>query len=402
LNKTIAVIGTGYIGLPLAILLARTGSRVIGVDLNREIVRAVNEGILASLSITEKDLKAIVEEESVKRNLIAGEEVQPADVFIVAVQTPLHPRRKAADLSHVIASVRSVLPHLKAGNLVIIESTIPPLTTREVIKPLIEANTPYTVGRDVYLAHCPERVLPGNVFHEMVNSNRVIGAEDEESCRLAKEVYASFVKGEIDIVDDVTAELVKLMENSFRDVNIALANEFSLITETLGTDVTRAIRLANKHPRVDILAPGIGVGGHCLPVDPWFITEVDPENSVLIQTARRINDGMPPHTADRIRNALAGTGNPRIVVLGVTYKPDVNDLRESPALEVVELLRKDGYDVAAYDPIAPGYGLKSIRDVASGADCLAVLVAHTAFVEELAASEDAIKAAMRTPLVLRF
>jgi len=402
MNKVIVVIGTGYVGLPLAVMLARAGYKVVGVDLNKEIVKAVKEGIFAALSIAEKDLQDIVQEESVKRNLIASEEVCKADVFVVSVQTPLHKRKKEADLSYVVSAVKSILPHLREGNLVVIESTVPPLTMREVIKPLIEEHTNFTVGKNIFLAHCPERVLPGDVFYEIVHNNRIIGGLDEKSCLMAKEVYSSFVKGEIEIVDDVTAELVKLMENTYRDVNIALANEFSLITETLGVDIKKAIKLANKHPRVNILNPGIGVGGHCLPVDSWFIAEVDPKNSVLIQTARRINDGMPYQAAARIRKAVSKIGNPKIVALGITYKPDVYDLRESPALKIIELLREDGYQVEAYDPIVNGYKYTSIKDIVRGADCLVVLVEHTVIREMLESAEEEIKSAMRNPIIVRF
>lgn len=402
MDKVIAVIGIGYIGLPLAIMLARAGYKVVGVDLNKESVKAVNEGILAALSITEKDLQDIVQEESVKRNLMASEEVCQADVFVVSVQTPLHKRKKEADLSYIVSAINSILPHLREGNLIVIESTMPPLTLREVIKALIEENTSFVVGKDIFLAHCPERVLPGNVFHEIVHDNRIIGGIDQKSCLMAKEIYSSFVKGEIEIVDDVTAELVKLMENSYRDVNIALANEFSLIAETLGVDIKKVIELANKHPRVNILNPGIGVGGHCLPVDPWFITEVDPKNSVLVQSARRINDEMPYKAAARIRKAVSEILDPKIVALGITYKPDVYDLRESPALKVIELLREDGYQVEAYDPVVDGYKYNSIKDIAKGADCLAVLVEHSPIREMLADAEHEMKSVMRNPIIIRF
>ncbi len=402
MDKVIAVIGIGYIGLPLAVMLARVGYKVVGVDLNKENVKAVNEGILAALSITEKDLQDIVQEESVKRNLMASEEVCPADAFVVSVQTPLHKRKKEADLSYIVSAINSILPHLREGNLIVIESTMPPLTLREVIKPLIEENTSFVVGENIFLAHCPERVLPGNVFHEIVHDNRIIGGSDQKSCLMAKEIYSSFVKGEIEIVDDVTAELVKLMENSYRDVNIALANEFSLIAETLGVDIKKVIELANKHPRVNILNPGIGVGGHCLPVDPWFITEVDPRNSVLVQSARRINDEMPYQATARIRKAVSGILGPKIVALGITYKPDVYDLRESPALKVIELLREDGYQVEAYDPVVDGYKFTSIKDIAKGADCLAVLVEHSLIRETLANAEQEIKSVMRNPIIVRF
>ncbi|MFC1962390.1 nucleotide sugar dehydrogenase [Chloroflexota bacterium] len=402
MDKVITVIGIGYIGLPLAIMLAKAGYKVVGVDLDNESVKAVNEGVLAALSISEKGLQDMMQEKSVKGNLTASEEVCPADVFVVSVQTPLHKRKKEADLSYVVSAINSILPHLREGNLILIESTMPPLTLREIIKPVLEENTSFVVGENIFLAHCPERVLPGNVFREIVHDNRIIGGIDQKSCLMAKEIYSSFVKGEIEIVDDVSAELVKLMENTYRDVNIALANELSLIAETLGVDNKKVIELANKHPRVNILNPGIGVGGHCLPVDPWFITEVDPRNSVLVQSARRINDEMPYKAAARIRKTVSGILDPKIVTLGITYKPDVCDLRMSPAAKVIELLREDGYQVEAYDPLVDGYKFTSIKDIAKGADCLAVLVEHSPIKEMFTNEDNEIKMVMRNSNIIRF
>jgi UDP-N-acetyl-D-mannosaminuronic acid dehydrogenase len=368
MNKKVVVMGIGYVGLPLAIMLARKGYTVVGVDTNKEIVNSLNEGKPTSLSINEPKLQDILHGKKVKENLTASEKVCAADIFIVSVPTPLHKRKKEADLSYVVSAVKSILPCLKKGNLIIIESTIPPLTTREIIKPLIENATKLIVGNDVFLAHCPERILPGD-----------------------------------GITDDVTAELVKLMENTYRDVDIALANEFSLIAETLGVDINKAIEVANKHPRVNILSPGIGVGGHCLPVDPWFITEVDPKNSVIIQTARRINDEMPYKTAAKIRKAVAKIADPKIVALGITYKPNVCDLRESPALKVIDLLQKDGYKIEGYDPLVDDYKYtSSITDIARGVDCLAILVKHSVIEEEVKRFEGEIKSAMRTPIIVEF
>jgi UDP-N-acetyl-D-mannosaminuronic acid dehydrogenase len=267
--------------------------------------------------------------------------------------------------------------------------------------PLIE-KTGLKVGKDVFLCHCPERILPGEIFEEIVNNNRVIGGLDGKAAEMARDVYASFVKGELYLTDDITAELVKLMENTSRDVSIALANEFASVAEGLGVDVLRAIELANKHPRINILKPGIGTGGHCIPVDPWFIKEVDPINSRLIHTARLINDEVPRKIAAKIRKALKDIKNPRIVALGVTYKPDTSDVRNSPALEIIEMLKEDGYTVEAFDPLAPGYKYSSIRELAAGADCLVVLVEHRVIREELAAAASDIKKVMRNPLIIRF
>jgi UDP-N-acetyl-D-mannosaminuronic acid dehydrogenase len=257
------------------------------------------------------------------------------------------------------------------------------------------------VGEDVLLAHCPERVMPGQSFYELIHNNRVIGGINQESAQLAKEIYESFVEGDLDLTDDLTAEMVKLMENTCRDVNIALANEFSLVAETLGIDIEKPISLANKHPRVKILSPGIGVGGHCLPKDPWFLIHSDPKNTSLILTARRVNEEMPERVASRIRRFLKDIRNPKIVALGMTYKPDSDDLRESPSLEVVGILKEEGYDITAYDNLVEGRGYDSIAKIAKDADCVVVLVEHTSIRKELDTFEGVIKSFMRTPIILR-
>lgn len=396
--KKIVVIGTGYVGLPLAIMLARSGYEVTGVDIQEDIVDAINAGVL---HLAEEEAKQIFREPRVRENLHAQKTPCEADVFIISVPTPLDEKKRIADLSHVIASIESILPFLRSGNLVIVESTVPPLTCREIIAPLIE-KTGLKVGADILLCHCPERILPGEVFEEVVNNDRVIGGLSDKAAQMAREVYASFVKGNLYLTDDVTAELVKLIENTYRDVNIALANEFAAVAEGLEVDIVQAINLANKHPRVSILKPGIGTGGHCIPVDPWFIKEVNPANSRLIHTARMINDEIPYKIAARIRQTLKDIENPRIVALGVTYKPDTYDVRNSPALKIVSLLKEDGYQVEAYDPLAEGYRYPPIEEAAQGADCLVVLVEHQIIKEELARKGIDIKKAMRHPLILRF
>jgi UDP-N-acetyl-D-mannosaminuronic acid dehydrogenase len=398
MKEKIVVLGVGYVGLPLAITLAKVGYKVVGVDINRKVVEAVNQG---KLHLKEKGIEAAFNEGKVKRNFRASERPCAADVFIVAVQTPLDRTNKLPDLSYLVSAIRSVIPYLRKGNLIIVESTVPPLTCRNVIKPLIENCSELKVGKDVFLALCTERILPGETFHELVHNNRVIGGIDSKSGRLAKKIYSSFVKGDIDLADDVTAEVVKLMENTYRDVNIALANEFSLVAETLGIDVKEAIRLANKHPRVKILSPGIGVGGHCLPKDPWFLIHSDPKNTDLVLTARKVNELMPERVASKIRRFLRDVKDPKIVVFGLTYKPDSDDLRESPSLEVIRLLEEDGYNVKAYDNLVEGHEYDSIVDVAKNADCIVVLVEHTAIKKELEKSEHSIKAVMRSPMILR-
>ena len=396
--KKIVVIGTGYVGLPLAVMLARSGYEVIGVEIKDKVVNAINTGVLHS---GEQDVKQIFLDPQVRKNLRAQKTPCEGDVFIISVPTPLDEKKRIADLSEVIEGVKSFLPFLRRGNLVIIESTVPPLTCREIITPLIEKSG-FKVGREVFLCHCPERILPGDIFYEIVHSDRVIGGVDSKAAQMAREIYASFVKGNLYLTNDVVAELVKLMENTYRDVNIALANEFAAVAEGIGEDIMQAIELTNKHPRVSILKPGIGTGGHCIPVDPWFIKQVDPVNSRLIQTARLINDEVPYKIAGKIRHAVRDIKDPRIVALGVTYKPDTYDVRNSPALKIIDLLKEDGYQVEFYDPLVEGHQYTFIKEVAKEADCLVMLVEHQVIKEQLAREETEIKEVMRHPLILRF
>lgn len=396
--KKIVVIGTGYVGLPLAIMLARSGYKVVGVDIQKSVIDEINNGVL---NLAEEKIRDIFQEADVKKNLVAQETPCEADVFVISVPTPLDETKRVADLSQVMAALRSILPHLRPGNLLIIESTVPPLTCRNIIAPFIE-ETGLKVNEDIFLCHCPERILPGDVFYEIINNSRIIGGLDDNASQMAREIYASFVKGNLYLTDDVTAELVKLMENTYRDVNIALANEFAAVAEGLGVDIMQAIVLANKHPRVDILLPSIGTGGHCIPVDPWFIKEVDPINSRLIHTARLVNDEIPHKIAAKIRHVVRDMKNPRIVALGVTYKPDTYDTRNSPAIKIIELLRADGYNIEAYDPLVDGYQYTSINDIACGADCLVILVEHQIVKSELTQYEGEIRKAMRHPIILRF
>jgi UDP-N-acetyl-D-mannosaminuronic acid dehydrogenase len=396
--KKIVVIGTGYVGLPLAIMLARSGYKVTGVDVQDKIVNSINEGVLY---MAEDEVRKVFEEPEVRKNLRAQKTPCPADVFIISVPSPLDDKKLIADLSLVTQAAESIVPYLRAGNLVILESTVPPLTCRKILTPILE-KTGFKIGKDIFLCHCPERILPGAVLKEIVENDRVIGGVDAKSAELSKEIYASFVKGNLYETDDITAELVKLMENTYRDVNIALANEFAAVAEGLGINILRAIELANKHPRVDILKPGVGVGGHCIPIVPWFIKQVDPANSRLITAARKINDEVPGKFAAKIEKALKNIKKPRIVALGITYKPDTYDTRNSPAQVIIDLLKTDGYTVAAYDPIVKGYEYDSIESIAKNADCLVVLVEHKAIREELARKEAEIKKAMHHPLIIRF
>ncbi|QLD88764.1 nucleotide sugar dehydrogenase [Natronomonas salina] len=379
--EKINVIGTGFIGLPLALQLAYSGKTVVGVDIDENLVKAIND---QSLHLDEQDLQRLLESEEVEENLIAKTSPEEGDAFVISVPTPLTHPQKSPDLSAVEASIDSIIPHLSEGDIVNVESTIPPLTCDDFIVPkLSEAG--FDPGVDVHLAHSPERILPGNVFKEIVHNDRVIGGITPESAREATKIYAPFLKGEVHHTDMLSAELCKLMENTYRDVNIALANEFALIGDELDKDMTDVIDLANKHPRVDILRPGIGVGGHCLPIDPWFLNEVDPEHTNLITTARRINDMMPQVVTRKIRHALRDYDDPKLLVLGAAYKPDTQDARESPAREIVEELRQDGYDIAQYDRFIDGMGYDDLGVLIDEIEPVLILqlVDHTETTKEL-------------------
>jgi UDP-N-acetyl-D-mannosaminuronic acid dehydrogenase len=399
MRQTIVVIGTGYVGLPAALMWAKSGHQVVGVDINDNVVRAINEG---TMHVDEKEVYELLNDPVVKQNLIARSTPCEGDVFVIAVPTPVDHLKKVCDMSAVESAVESIVPHLRRGNLVIIESTVPPMTCQKCIKPLIEKRTKFKVPEDILLAHCPERILPGDIFKEIVNNDRLIGGLDECSTKAAAEIYTGFVKGQLHCTDDVSAELAKLMENTYRDVNIALANEFSQICELLGVEARKVIGFANKHPRVNILSPGIGVGGHCIPVDPWFLKEVAPYNSRLITTARLINDEMPDRITAKIRKAVAEITQPRIVALGATYKKDCEDMRESPAQEIVRLLAQDGYDIVHFDPLIKGMQYVSIAEIAKGADLLIVLVCHESIRRDIAENRGAIMRGMRRGLIAFF
>lgn len=382
----VVIIGTGFIGLPLALTLAEQGVQVYGVDIDENMVDAINN---ASLNLEGAEFQSRIESETVQENLEASTEPTEGDAFVISVPTPLQEPSKSPDLSYVEAAVESILPYLSGGELINIESTIPPLTCEDHIVPILE-EAGFEPGVDVQLTHSPERILPGNVFEEIVTNDRVIGGIDEASARRAAKIYEPFLEGEIYFTDLLSAELCKLMENTFRDVNVALANEFALIGEQMDVDMHQVIELANNHPRVDILKPGIGVGGHCLPIDPWFLNEVDPEHTNLITTARRINDKMPDVTAKKVRRAVADYENPKIVALGAAYKPNTYDQRNSPAQDVVDSLSLDGYDIHHYDRHVDGIGYDDLQSLIEDErpDVLIQLVPHDDTVRELDAIQD--------------
>jgi UDP-N-acetyl-D-mannosaminuronic acid dehydrogenase len=388
-NK-ICVLGMGYIGLPTAATFAAHGIKVTGVDVNPQVVETLNRG---ELHIHEPGLREVVEKAIQSGNLTVSSHPEEADAFLIAVPTPFYEdkfaeyqgrRYKLADMSAVIAATEAILPYLRKGNLVVLESTSPPRTTLDLVRPILERST-LKAGSDFHLCYSPERVLPGQILRELVENARVIGGVTPESARAGHDLYATFVKGQIVETDATTAEMVKLMENTTRDVNIAIANEFARLAEKFGVDVWEAIRLANLHPRINILSPGPGVGGHCISVDPWFFVETAPELTPLIYNARKVNDEQPRFVVSRVQEALGSLKDRRIAALGLAYKPDVDDLRESPAVEVVHLLQEQGAKVKAWEPFKPHAVLKGIHlsqtleDAIQQADALLLLVRHTEF-----------------------
>jgi UDP-N-acetyl-D-mannosaminuronic acid dehydrogenase len=397
-SERVAVVGAGYVGLPLALLLARAGRQVLAVDTDQRKVQGINDG---TLRLDEADLQALLLDVDVRAHLRAATTPEEADAFVIAVPTPVDQRKKVADLRSLEAALHSIVPVLQQGNLVIVESTIPPLTTRDVVTPILETSG-LKVGSELLVAHCPERVLPGNSLYEMINNDRIIGGTTTQACDQAAKLYRLFAEGELLMTDDITAELAKLAENSFRDINIAFANELAAVAEGIGIDPMEVIRLANRHPRVNIHQPGIGVGGHCIPLDPWFIKQVDSDNTTLISASRHVNDGQPARIASSIRHAVRGIPNPVIVAIGATYKPNVGDTRESSAIHVVDLLRADGYDVTHRDPHVEAMSYESLAAASRNADCLAILVEHDDVRKELKENGEAILSGMRTPMVLRF
>lgn len=373
--KSLCVLGLGYIGLPTAALFASKGWRVLGVDLNDDVVAAVGDG---EIHIEEPGLADLVRSAVASGALSASGSPDVADAYIIAVPTPVYPDG-SADMRAVEAAVRSILPHLRPSSLVVLESTSPPGTTDSLVVPILEESG-LAVGTDLFVAYSPERVLPGRIIQELVENDRVVGGVDKRSSELARQLYETVVDAEVHVTDAATAEAVKLMENSFRDVNIALANEFAMIAEELGVDVWKAIALANMHPRVDILRPGPGVGGHCIAVDPYFLISAAPGKSRLLPAARRVNDEMPKHVV-RIVAELCSPGA-RICGLGVAFKADVDDVRGSPAAAVLKSLRDEGFDVVAYDPHCGLEGIRMAESLAAacdGADLAVLLVDHRQF-----------------------
>lgn len=369
----ICVIGLGYIGLPTASMFASHGNTVIGVDKNPAVIEALNQG---NIIIEEKHLDGLVKEVVAAGHLKGYTEPEVADAFIISVPTPITEEKKA-DLSYVEAATESIVPYLRPGCIVVLESTSPVGTVEQLMAPILRKSG-LEPGDDFYLGHSPERVIPGKILYELVHNSRIAGGINPASSEKIAELYSCFVEGEIYQSDARTAELCKLTENTFRDINIAFANELAQICENLHMDVWEVIHLCNMHPRVNIHQPGPGVGGHCIAVDPWFIVEKQPQTAKLIHQARLINDFMPEYVASHIEQWLAGVKNPVVTVLGVTYKPDVDDMRESPVLKLIDMLKAKGIQVAIHDPFVKQYQ-GSITAAAAGSDMLVLGVHHSEY-----------------------
>lgn len=395
-KKKICIIGLGYIGLPTAVMFATHGHKIVGVDLDERILSALKD---AKSLIKEPYLDILVQAAVKSGNLNAQMIPEEADAFIIAVPTPMK-SDKTADMSCVIAATKAIVPYLREGNLVILESTSPPGTVKEIMIPIL-AESGLEIGEQLMIAHSPERVLPGRILIELVENNRIVGGINRKSAEMVRDLYRTFVNGEIYLTDHATAEMCKIIENTYRDVNIAFANELAIICEKEGINAWEVIELCNKHPRVNIHQPGPGVGGHCIAVDPWFIVEKCPAETQIISRARRTNDQMPKYVADKIDSILGDIpGRKKITILGITYKADVDDVRESPIIHLLELLklRKD-YKIVIVDPYVKtsAYKTEDLHSAVPGSDLVLLGVNHKDF---LSIDFNAVAAVMRTKNLL--
>ncbi len=376
----VCILGLGYIGLPTAAMFATHGVQVLGVDVNDQVVATLQSG---KIHIHEPGLLDLVQDALTTGNLQVSHQPELADAFLIAVPTPFY-EDKTADMRAVTSATEAIVPYLRPGNLVVLESTSPPRTTVDLVLPILEKSG-LKAGRDFYLAYSPERVLPGKILDELVQNARVIGGLTPACARLGRELYAHFVRGEIVETDATTAEMVKLMENTYRDVNIAIANEFSRLADRFGVDVWDAISLANRHPRVKILRPGPGVGGHCISVDPWFFVQAAPDLTPLIHTARLVNDAQPHFVVQLVQRLMGDLTGRRIAALGLAFKPDVDDLRESPTVEICQLLSQGGAQVKAFEPFRPDMGFEGFQTMLTldaavkDAELILLLVGHAQF-----------------------
>lgn len=377
-NLKICVIGLGYIGLPTSAMFATHGCQVVGVDVNEKVVDALNRG---EITIEEPYLDIMVQAAVRSGHLKAYTEPQEADAFIIAVPTPITEDKKA-DMSCVISAAEMIVPYLRKGNIVILESTSPVGTTEDLLVPILEKSG-LKIGEELYVGHSPERVLPGKILWELVNNNRIVGGINQKSAEKIRDLYKIFVNGEIYLTTASTAEMCKTMENTYRDVNIALANELAKICEKVGINVWEVINLCNKHPRVNLHQPGPGVGGHCLAVDPWFIVEKTPDLAKIIALSRETNDSMPQHVLAKIDDILKDIeGIKKVSILGITYKPNIDDIRESPIIKLIELLdERIDYEISVYDPYmkAHKYQAKDIVTASENSDLIVLAVNHDDF-----------------------
>ncbi len=385
------VIGLGYIGLPTALMLSKSGIQVVGTDLNQKLVDSLNQG---KLTFQEEGLEELFQA-ALANGVSFSTEYQKADTYILAVPTPYIEENKKLDPKYVISAVNNVLDVCDKGASIIIESTISPGTVDRHIRPIIEERG-YVIGEDVHLLHAPERIIPGNMIYELENNSRTIGADSPEIAEKAKTIYDSFCNAEIVLTDIRSAEMSKVIENTYRDVNIAFANELAKICRTDNIDVYEIIKIANKHPRVNILQPGPGVGGHCISVDPWFLVGDYPDLTNLILAARKINDSMPTHVLGRIRDIMKEhdiTDLSKVGIYGLAYKENVDDTRESPALQLLEILDEHlAFGVKVFDPFVQEEMVDNqymdfdqfINDV----EVVVVLVAHDHIKENMASIEN--------------
>jgi len=384
-TKIVSIIGLGYIGLPTAALLASNGYKVVGMDVNRNAVETINQG---KIHIVEPDLDAYVRSAVSNGMLEVFLEPQAGDIYMICVPTPFHDNSDipTPNVDYVISAAKSISKHIKPNDLVILESTSPVGTTGKIRSIFVDEGLDV---QHIHIAYCPERVLPGKIMSELVENDRIVGGLTEEATKEVSSFYRTFVRGEVLETTAKTAEMCKLTENSFRDVNIAFANELSMVCDKEGIDVWELIRLANRHPRVNILQPGAGVGGHCIAVDPWFIVSKDPENSRLIRLAREVNNFKSEWVIEKIKLAAADlnakTGKkPKIACLGLAFKPDIDDLRESPALDIAQSLFNDGFDVIAVEPNIETHEtltLVELSEALGDADISAILVKHREFLQ---------------------
>lgn len=393
--KKVSVSGLGYIGLPTATMFAHAGAEVIGLDVNQHAIDTINQG---RIHIVEPGLEEIVKNVVASGHLKASKTAEKADAFLIAVPTPFKGEDYTPDLTYIEAAAKTIAPVLEKGNVVILESTSPVGATEQMVEWLSELRPDLKfpqqeqdTNNDIFVAYCPERVLPGQVVRELVENDRTIGGLTPLCAEKAAEVYQIFVQGELVITNARTAEMTKLTENAFRDVNIAFANELSLICDRLNINVWELIALANRHPRVDILRPGAGVGGHCIAVDPWFIVNKTPDLARMVRTAREVNDYKPEWVVEKIEQQVAALGDlgrkPKVALLGLAFKPNIDDLRESPAVQIAQKLGENSaIELLLVEPnihelpskLSSG-ALVSLEDATAQADVVAELVKHNEF-----------------------